>query len=126
MPNPIIAWIATLQAGTAVAQSGSITVTFHMTQGFEAHIPFVVTIPNTTGLSAGAQAILYESTDGGVTFETQGTVIAAFPTTPINTVAIKVGKLTTGQYVLRLMVGGGTATTFSAQVLTGMVITAYS
>lgn len=129
MANPYQAFVGTYVGGAGVAQSGFVTFSFANTAGFDAYIPIVMNCPGTTSISAGAEVTVYRSTDGGVTWETSpdGTLAAVFsrPTTASQTQRKDI-YLSTGQFLIQVMVGGGSATTWTAQAQTAFLITAYA
>ncbi len=120
MANPIQAFVAQLQNGTAVAGSGSLTVSFQITAGFQAFIPIKVVTP--ANISAGPEVHVYRSVDGGANWETESTVVDVFRRAS-NSTMMHVSIIETGQYLIRVLAGGpNTATVY---VDTAMVITAY-
>lgn len=126
MANPFQAFVGTYVGGAGAAQSGVVTFSFANTAGFDAWVPIVITSPGTTSISAGGEVTVYRSTDGGVTWETEGTFTAFFSRP---TVASQVQRrdvlLSTGQYLVGVQIGGGVASTWTAQQQTAWLITAY-
>lgn len=125
MTNIVQALISTYVGGSGAAQSGYVTMTFILTQEYEAWVPIVITNPGTTSKSAGAEVELYRSTDYGSTWETEGTFAAAFPN---KVAAAEVQRkdilITPGWFLISVQVGGGVASTWTAQAQTAWVITA--
>ncbi len=126
MATPYQAFVGTYVGGAGVAQSGFVTFSFANTAGFDAYIPIVMTCPGTTSISAGAEVTIYRTTDGGTTWETDGTLALAFskPTTASQVQRADV-YVNTGQFLVSVQVGGGCASTWTAQQATAWVITAY-
>lgn len=126
MATPFQAFVGTYVGGAGATQSTFVTFSFANTAGFDAYIPIVITSPGTTSISAGAEVTLYRTTDGGATWETDGTMSAVFakPTTAsqVQRRDVYVG---TGQFLISVQVGGGTSSTWTAQVQTAWLITAY-
>lgn len=127
MSNPFQAFVGTYVGGAGAAQSGFVTFSFAITQEWEAQVPIIITCPGTTSISAGAEARVYRTTDGGTTWETDGAPGATFskPTTAGQVQRVDV-PLTTGQYLIAVMVGGGSASTWTAQAGTAWVVTGYN
>ncbi len=127
MANIVQALVGTYVAGAGVAQSGFATFTFIMTQEFEGWVPVIITNPNTTSISAGAEVTLFRSTTFGQagTWETVGTLRTAFPRpTSAGLVQRRAALITPGWYLISVQVGGGVASTWTAQLGTAWVITA--
>lgn len=126
MATPYQAFVGTYVGGAGVAQSGFVTFSFANTAGFDAYVPVVITSPGTTSISAGAEVTLYRTTDGGATWETDGTMSAVFskPTTA-SQVQRRDVYFGTGQFLISIQCGGGVASTWTAQVQTAWVISAY-
>jgi len=125
--NPFQFFVSTFIGGAGVAQSGFFTFTFHNTQGFEAYVPIVITCPGTNSISAGAEVTVYRSTDGGVTWETDGSIRRAFSRpTAANQVQRADLRLNAGSFCVAVMVGGGCTSTWTAQDLTAWLVTAYN
>jgi len=120
--NPVQAFLDTFNSTGGVLQSQSITFSFGITQEFEAWIPIKVLTP--AAVSAGAEVYTYRSNDGGNTFETEGNFVGAFPLDNSATM-IKNIHVETGQYLIEVMVSGGSAGSYSAAMDTAYVITAY-
>jgi hypothetical protein len=96
-----------------------------METGFEAHVPIIIVNPGTTSKSAGAEVEIFRSTDGGGTYETVGSFAAAFPTAvAASEVQRKAVLLLPGRYLIAVQVGGGVASTYTAQLATAWEITA--
>ena len=118
--TPVLAWAATIQAGVGIGQSQSFTFTVNVTQAWGVVVPVVVRFP--TNVSAGPQISVYRSTDGGTTYDTN-------PLSPLALARQSGGfgqgsiKLETGNYAVQVLSGGGSAATWTVQVLTQQVVT---
>jgi len=124
--NAIQAFTNTFSSTGANGQSAYITGTFVITQEFEANVPIRILSPTTW--SADAVVSVFRSSDGGNSWETEGTVkttISAIGSATDNTRMI---NLPTGHYLIKILTGGGHASlTVSAEIAsTAWVITAYS
>jgi photosystem II stability/assembly factor-like uncharacterized protein len=127
MANPIQAFVGTYVGGGGCSASGFLTFSFANTGGFDAYLPVTITNPGTTSISAGAEVTVYRTTDGGTNWETVGTVGVVFPkSTTASQVQRRDLYLSTGQYLVAVMVGGGNSSTFTAQIGTAWVISAYA
>ncbi len=128
MAIAIQAFTNTFNANLGAQQSGNVSFSFAITAGIEAWVPIKVLYPATTGISAGAEVSIYRSTDGGASYETQATyTLSSFFPKP--TAASQIDKrdiyFTTGQYLVSVQVGGGTAAgTWSVEFGTAWVVTA--
>jgi hypothetical protein len=126
MAKPVQALISTFVAGAGVAQSGFATFTFIMTNQFEAWPMIIITNPNTS-ISTGAEVQLYRSANYGLTWETRGTLANVFNRP---TVAAQVQRnailITPGWYLVSVQVGGGVASTWTAQIGTAWAIDEYA
>lgn len=127
MSNPVQVFVGTYVGGGGTSCSTFLTFSFANTQGFDTYIPVTITNPGTTTMSAGAEVTIYRTTDGGTTWETVGSIGTAFPKpTAANQVQRQDIYVSTGQYLISVMVGGGTSSTCTAQVGTAWQITAYT
>ena len=116
--TPVSAWTASVMAGTATAQSTSLTATLQITSGWEIQIPVAVQFSN---VSADPVVNIYPSMDGGANYDT--TPLLSFNISRISTGKGQASiRLSTGQYVLQLVNSGPNTATF--MVLTQVVITA--
>lgn len=116
----IKAWVATLNAGGFISAGQSLTVTVHLTQGWEIQIPIGVRYG--TNVSLASAVFAYPSSDGGATFDTEAIAAMSIPTTAsVN----KIGslRLTTGQYVIQITSSSPSTTFF---ILTQEIITAFN
>ena len=117
--KPKLAWIATIMAGSAVAQSVSLTATINITQEYQVRFPVAV---HFLSVSADPVIKIYPSSDGGNTFDTDA--MTAFSVTRV--VGGKGQKsitLSTGQYAIQLQASGPNTQTI--QLLTQQILTAY-
>jgi hypothetical protein len=119
--TPVETWTATISAGIGIGQSASFIFTVNITQAWQIKVPVIVRFP--TNVSAGPQFNVYRSMDGGTTFDT-------VPLQPIGLPLQSGGaqqasiKLETGQYAIQVLSGGGSAATWTVQVLTQEITTA--
>lgn len=118
--RPTIVWQAALLAATATTQSGSLTVTVNLTNGWEISIPIVMGWRS--GASADGVVNAFQSNDGGATYDTSPIfsialprVIAGGPRTSQATM-----RLPSGQYALQILNSG--PSTGTASVGTQMVM----
>lgn len=118
--TPVLTFAATLQAGIGIGQSSNFTFTVHITQAWQTIVPVIVRFP--ASVSAGPQISVYRSADGGVTFDTTALQPLGFARQS-GGVAQGSIKLETGQYVVQVLSGGGSAATWTIQVLTQQVLT---
>lgn len=125
--TPFQATVGTYVGGAGAAQSGFVTFSFVNTAGFDAFAEVKITNPGTTAISAGAEVVLYRTTDNGTTWETEGSPASIFQKP---TVASQLQRrdvlIPTGQFLVSVQVGGGSATTWTAQFGTAVVVTAYA
>lgn len=125
--NPFVATVSTYVGGAGAAQSGNVTFSFINTAGFDAFAEIKITNPGTTSISAGAEVTLYRTIDNGNTWETDGTPAAVFSRpTAASQVQRRDVLIPTGQFLVGVQVGGGVASTWTAQFGTAQVITAYA
>ena len=120
--NPVQTFVDTFNGKGGCLQSESITFSFAITQGFDAWIPITVITP--ANVSAGAEVYTYRSADGGASWDTEGNFVGAFPLSG-STTMIKDIHIETGQYLIEVMVSGGSSASYSAELNTAYVITAY-
>ena len=117
--TPVSAWVATILASTGLAQSTSLTVTVNITGGFEVQIPFEVSMSN---VSADPVVEVYPTMDGGANFDTVAMTSFSIARVSGGGVARASIRLSTGQYVIRLIASGSDSQKYA--VLTQMVLTA--
>lgn len=117
--HPIRAWVASIMAGSGVAQSASLTATIFLTLAHKFKIPFACQFSN---VSADPIVSVYPSSDGGNGFDSDA--MTAFS---IGRVASGTGQrsidLEGGIYAVRLQNSGPNSAVF--RVLTQQVLTAY-
>lgn len=114
--TPVITWVASLMAGTAVNQSSSLTATLSLTGGWEIQIPIAVQFSN---VSADPVVSIYPSMDGGATYDV--TPMTSFAVGRVTTGKGQASiRLTTGQYAIQLLNSGPNTATF--MVLTQLSI----
>jgi hypothetical protein len=121
LATPIETWLATISAGKGIGQSASYTFTVNLTQAWEGRFPINVLFP--TNVSAGPQINAYRSTDGGVTFDTVPLQPLGLPRQSGGSARTSL-RLETGQYAVQVLSGGGSAATWTVQVLTAEIVTA--
>lgn len=120
LATPVLAWLASLLATTATSQSGSLTVTVNITQGWEIQIPIAVSWKS--AVSADAIVNAYPSSDGGATYDNNPAFSIAIPRQAGGVRSMASIKLPTGQYALQILNSG--PSTGSAQIVTAQIITA--
>lgn len=118
--TPVLTWVATISAGIGIGQSSNFTFTVHITQAWQTILPVIVRFP--TNVSAGPQISVYRSADGGVTFDSVALQPFGFARQSGGFQQGSV-KLETGQYCIQVLSGGGSAATWTVQVLTQQVLT---
>ena len=122
--NPVMAFKATIQAGRAMTQSGNDYYSLNLTQELEIFIPLHFLQPNTTGISAGPELHAYRSHDGGVAYDTIPWAVMSIARAA-NANDKGTLRLETGQYLLRVIPGGGNNSIFwSYDILSQELITA--
>lgn len=126
MANPVQVFVSTYNGVGQQGQSGTVNFTFNNTAGFDAWIPIVIQYPATVAFSAMPEVSVKRSTDGGNTYETTGTLMAVFPR-PVTAgeLARQDINVGTGQFLITVVTGGGVATSYSVNMQTAYVITAY-
>jgi hypothetical protein len=115
--NPVLAYTATLLAGSAIAAGNSLTVTVNITQGWEVQVPVNIRYA-TASLDTGVFA--YPSSDGGASFDNQPIVAFAIPAVHIVNSRGSV-RLSTGMYAIEIR---SSSLSITIQVLTQQVVTA--
>lgn len=119
--NPILTWGSTISAGIGIGQSSSFTFTIHLTQAWQVTLPIIVRFP--TNVSAGPQVNVYRSLDGGANFSTVAIQPLGLSRQSGGNQQMDL-KLETGQYAVQVLSGGGSAATWTVQVLTQQFLTA--
>lgn len=97
--TPVKTWVATLQAGILTSAGISLTVSVHLTQGWEIQVP--IGVRYSSAVSLATLVNVYPSNDGGLTFDTvpiQTFTIAAVASAR----QVQSIRLTTGQYIVTL------------------------
>lgn len=105
------AFISTYSKTGASGQSSFVTFSFANTGGFDAHIPIQIIYP--TNNSAGSEVTVFRSTDGGATYETQGTIQLIFQRVSNATHKRVLLLRDPGIYLITVLGGGAAASTFS-------------
>lgn len=124
--NPFPVFVSTFVGGQGNAQSGNATFSFVNSNNFDCFVPFRITCPNTGNISAGAELTVYRSGDGGATYESVGPVSFVFPRPAAAAVQVRGLVLPSGVYRIQVQVGGGVASTWTAQQLTAWVNSAFN
>lgn len=123
--RPVVTWVAQLLAlaSGGVNQSSSLTVTVHLTQGWEIQIP--IQFSHQANISADPLINVYPSSDGGVNFDSNPFVAFGLARTPGGAGGRQQTiVLSTGQYCLQLLNSGPNSAFFgvpTAQVFTGVL-----
>ncbi len=105
-------FISTYPGKSGSPQSSYVTFSFSNTAGFDAWIPIQVNYPAAN--SAGTEVYVYRSTDGGATYETQGTLGMVFDRVASATAKRDLVLRDPGMYLVSVLAGGsGSAATFS-------------
>jgi hypothetical protein len=119
--TPVSTWVASLLTLTGVNQSSSLTVTVHVTAGWEVQIP--IQFSHNATVSADPVCSVYASMDGGANYDSNPFTVFVLPRTAggggMRQTSI---RLSTGQYCLQLLNSGPNSQLFA--VLTQLVITA--
>jgi hypothetical protein len=126
MANPVQAFVNVNQTVGPVTQSGWATFTYAITAGYNAFIP--VEFAMTGDFSFSPEVYVHRSTDGGNSFETQGSLYALIADDGLATdrTIRKDIELDTGWYQIRVMGGSHETQTFTISLTTAHVITAYA
>jgi|SRR6185436_1869185 len=117
---------AVLLSGTVLPKSADLTIPVSFL-GFEINFEVKGLQPNTTANSAGWEANVYRSTDGGGTYETVPSYSRVIARNPAATDQVSI-TIPGGQWLLRLTSAGSCTTTWSflvgtADILTGVLNT---
>lgn len=118
--TPVLTWVAAVQPGIAVGNSGSYTFNVDITQQWAMVVPVIVRFP--TNVSAGPQVLVYRSTDGGTSYDTVALTPLGLARQSGGFQQVSV-KLETGNYAVQVLVGGGSTSTWTVQVLTAQCFT---
>ena len=118
--TPVLAYVATITAGIGIGQSANFTFTVSLTGGWYNVCPIKVLY--TTNVSAGPQISVYRSQDNGVGYDTIPLSPLSLPRQSGGSAQVSL-KLETGRYAVAVLSGGGSASTWTIQVLTQMVMT---
>lgn len=119
--TPVLAYVATINSGIGIGQSANFTFTVQVPSAWQTKVPIMVRFP--ASVSAGPIFNVYRSTDGGLSYDT-------VPLSPASLARQSGGsaqqslKLETGTYAVQVLSGGGSAATWTIQVLTQEVLTA--
>ena len=126
MANAVQAFVNVGQITGSLTQSVWATFTFANTAGFEAQIP--VEFAMTGDFSTSPEIHVFRSTDGGATFETQGSVYGVIRDDTLATgrTIRKDITLDNGWYQIRVMTGSSAVATYTVALTTAELITAYA
>lgn len=122
------AFVSTYRGALAGGVCANMTFSFAITAGYDAFVPVV--IKTSHQMSFSPEVWVYRSADGGASWESagEGTLSTVFP---LNTAAAdktagisRCIALTTGQYLVRVITGSGTAATYTVSLETAYVISA--
>lgn len=116
--NPVIAWVASLQALTGIGVSTNLYFSVNLTAGWEIRVPVQIRMST---VSADPTVTIYPSHDGGGTYDTTPMTGFSISRVPAASVQASVA-LPTGQYLLQVFNTGPSSA--SVAVLTAEVITA--
>jgi hypothetical protein len=119
--TPVLTWVAALLTGVANGPSGNVTLTLHVTGGWEIQIPIKVQFGSQVSNDPVVQ--FYASSDGGANYDSQPMAAFALANTASGYQQGSV-RLPTGQYAIRVSTSGGnTVTVFAltAQLLTALI-----
>lgn len=130
MANPVQAYVDTFVSAKAGGISTSLMFSFALTQEFQAEVPIKINV--SANLSSPGGVYIYRSADGGNTYESYGNLALIMP----SDVAGQTGSashditrtlvLDNGQYTILVLTNTGTAATFSCELLTARLISAYA
>ena len=126
MTNAVQAFVDTFNGALGHTNSQNLTFSFAITNEFEAFIPIQIQV--SANISFAPEVWYYQSGDGGTTWETQGNLALVFDNrgTGATHTQRRGFKLTTGQYLIRVITGGATASaTYTASLQTCWMITSY-
>src|SRR3989441_8028391 len=116
--NPVIAWVASLQALTGIQYSASLYFSVNLTQGWEIEIPIQVRF---SLVSADPIVNVYPTHDGGANYDT--TPMTSFSITRLASATRMASvRLPTGQYLLQVQASGSNSQ--SVALLTALVVSA--
>jgi hypothetical protein len=122
--TPVMAYLASINAGAALAQTGTLTFAVNIPNAWQILLPVIFKAPNTANISAGPLIYVFRSTDGGTTYDTVPlqSIGLLRPTAALQQQFSM--KLEAGNYLVCAVAGGGVAATWTAQVLTSQILTA--
>jgi len=117
---PVLAYVATILAGSSVAQSSFATVTLNFPNAWEIRVPFRV---QQSQVSNDPMVFFYRSYDGGSNFESQPTITMAIPNTASG-FTVKGISVPGGIYAVKIGTSGPSTQTYAVQTIE--VVTAVS
>lgn len=122
--TPQLAWVASIMTAAATSQSGSLTATVNITQGWEINVPVQVTWKS--GVSADAIVNAFPSSDGGATYDVNPSYSVSIARGTTSSVTRSTSlRLPTGQWALQILNSGpstGSAAVLTVVVLTGILV----
>jgi len=116
--TPVKTWVTQLNAGAIISAGNSMTLTVHLTQGWEIQIP--VGVRYSSNVSLATLVNVYPSSDGGVSFDSLPLLAFSIPTLASGRQVQSI-RLSTGQYCIAITSSSPVPSCF---VLTQEVITA--
>lgn len=122
--TPSVAYVATVEDGKALPQTGTYTFQINIPSAWQIIIPIEVTAPNTANNSSGPLIYIFRSADGGTVFDTVALQSVGLSRPTAAQKQQFSFKLETGNYLIDVVMGGGQASTWSIRVLTQQVLTA--
>ena len=126
MANYIQAYISTYNAAQQGGISTSLMFSFAITQELQAELPIQIFV--SANLSLPAEIRIFRSADGGANYETIGRMREIFPSIADGAASHTLRRiiiLDNGQYNILVLTNTGTAATFSVQLLTARLLTAF-
>lgn len=122
MSVPIWAYLSTLLSGTAMGQSANLSVIVAIS-GFDGFFNINVNQPNTANISAGPEVYAYRGTGQGASYATIAGPSASVIRSPNGKDNIPI-RLESGNWVFRIISGGGSAGTWSFSIGTWDMVSA--
>lgn len=126
MSNPVLTWVNTFNAALASGVCANLTFSFAITQQYNAWVP--VRMQFSGNQSFAGEVWTYRSTDGGNNWGTEGSLRKVFDRVTSGAAGYDLRQfieLEPGHYLVRVVTGSGTAATYSCQLQTAQILTAY-
>lgn len=108
--RPFSTWVASILTATGVNVSSSLYVTVNITAGIEVYVPVQVQV---SAVSADPVVEVMSTMDGGANFETVPLVSFGIPRVSGGGLSKSSVRLSTGQYLLRLLASGPNSQSFA-------------